>query len=219
MIAVTGVVKRHRRGAQEFDAIGPIDLTLSPGELVAVVGPSRAGKTTLVGLLAGWEAPDEGTATWPGAATTPPGWRDVAVVPQALVLLDELTVAENVTLPHRLDPAPDWNGAGGALDAVLAALDLTHLAERGSAEISVGERQRVMVARAVCGSPRVILADDPTAHQDDRRAASVVDALTAAAHRGAACLVTTRTPGPLTDSADRVVELGWSAAGPSEHRS
>lgn len=207
-IEARGIAKVHGGEDGSVTTPAPTDIALVAGELVAVTGAAQSGKTTLVHLLAGWDAPDRGTVTWHGRPE-PPGWPQLTVVPQALALLDELTVTENVTLPAR------GRGRTGALapadvDALLDRLGLLHLGGRSTAEISVGERQRVMVARAVAGGPEVLLADEPTAHQDDRHAGLILDLLAEAVSSGAACLVATHDAA-IAAGADRTVPLPTAA--------
>lgn len=178
-----------------------VDLAVAPGELVAVTGPSLSGKTTLVELLAGWARPDTGTIRWDGAAGPPP-WAYVSVVPQAFALLEELSVIENIELARRFHR----NGDTDHTDGLLARLGLERLRHRGAFEVSVGERQRTMVARALADRPRLVLADEPVAHQDERHAGVVLDLLAEAAAAGAAVVVATRDP-DLVTAAHRTVAL------------
>jgi putative ABC transport system ATP-binding protein len=186
-IVATGVVKRFR-GARSGGALPPFDLALTRGEMVAITGPTASGKTTLVNLLAGWDRPDAGTVTWEGAATAPPRWPELTVIPQGFALVDELNVIENVMLAARARTQVDEHD----VDEVFDALGLGRLRERSVEEISVGERQRVMVARALAGRPAVIFADEPVAHQDQRNADAILRLLAARVADGAACLVATR---------------------------
>jgi putative ABC transport system ATP-binding protein len=123
VVSVHDVVRRFRRGAETVLALDGVSLELYGGELTVAAGPSGSGKTTLLSILAGIERPDAGRVVThpPLPEGVPPdrlGWRHLAFVPQALALLDELTVAENVELPARLDPTADDDraddGRGGA---------------------------------------------------------------------------------------------------------
>ena len=191
-----GVGKEFRTSAGVITPVNGFDLTLEAGELVALHGPSASGKTTIVHLLAGWEQPDRGVIAWPGASAEPPPWSELAVIPQTVALLDELTVAENITLALRTLRAPRTTDRLPAMTDELAQaleeLGLTPLLDRTVDQISVGEQQRVMVARALSTRPAVILADEPTAHQDERNAAVIASLLKHATGRGAACLIATR---------------------------
>ena len=194
VVEAVGLRKSYRRGPEEVRALRRADLTLREGELVALVGPSGSGKTTLLNLLCGWEQPDGGRLSWPsGSGRLDPPWDEVAVVPQDLGLVEELTVAENVELPlwlaGRLEPGlPE---AAGLLDR----LGLTRNGDRLPAEVSLGERQRVALARAMVVRPRLLLADEPTGHQDADWATAVFGALRALAHQGSCYLVATHSDG------------------------
>lgn len=202
-IVAEGLMRTRSRGRRRIVTLAPVSLTVVPGELLAIVGPSLSGKTTLVDLLAGWDQPDEGTVAWPACSGAPPPWEELRVVPQALALVEELTVEENVTLAARVAGAASFDAT---VETSLDVLGLGRLRDRNVREISVGERQRVMVARAAMGSPLVVLADEPTAHQDRVHAAAVLDTLKALAERGAAVVVATRHEDP-AGMADRVHRL------------
>jgi ABC-type lipoprotein export system ATPase subunit len=191
-IVATGVTKTYRTSAGPVTAVEDFDLTLEAGSLVALHGPSGSGKTAIVHLLAGWEQPDRGAISWPGVIGGAPSWSEVAVIPQTLALLDELTVVENITLPLRAADNRRPPRLDAAMTEILERLGLAHLLERLVDQISVGEQQRVMVARALAVRPAVILADEPTGHQDDRNAGAIAILLLEAANQGAACLIATR---------------------------
>lgn len=186
--------KTYRRGGEAIVAVDDVSLELGGGELVALVGRSGSGKTTLLNLLGGWERPDGGGLIVAGEdpSRRPPPWSDVAVLAQRLGLIDELTVRENVEYPARL--ARRLESAGTRIDELLEALALGPLQDRFPAETSVGEQQRTALARALVLAPRVLLADEPTSHQDETRAGFVMSAIRRAAADGAACLVATHDP-------------------------
>jgi putative ABC transport system ATP-binding protein len=188
VVRLTAVTKAFGAGPLAQRVLDGVDLTLAAHEIVAVRGPSGSGKTTLLGLVLGWEQPDTGTVVVLGGARAPGHhrWDEVAVLPQTGGLLDELTLRENVTLPLRLGGRSD-----GDADALLARLGLDRLADRYPREVSLGEQQRAALARAAVVRPRVLLADEPVAHQDRARAAVVVGLLRDLADDGTACLVAT----------------------------
>ena len=207
VVRVERCSKSFALAGQTVTALEDVSIALSARELVVLSGPSGSGKTTLLNVLVGWEHPDAGTVEWSGAAAasrgaSPPPWSDLAIVPQRLGLLDDLTVAENAALPLR---------AGGRTDAdtVTATLELLGLhgvADRGARELSLGQQQRLSIARALVVRPRVVVADEPTGHQDDASTVLVVTALLHARDSGSAVLVATHDP-RVIEVADRIVRL------------
>jgi ABC-type lipoprotein export system ATPase subunit len=209
LVAGWALDKSYVRGAEVVHALRGVSVALYPGELVALVGPSGSGKSSLLGVLAGWERPDAGELTWAPGLAGPggvPAWSALATVPQALGLLEDLTVRENVALPVRLQLGPARAGEGRT-EELLGLLGLAELAHRPPSETSLGQQQRAAVARALVLGPQLVLADEPSAHQD---AAWVHDVFTAlrrvVGERQAACLVATHDPEALR-YADRVLSL------------
>jgi ABC-type lipoprotein export system ATPase subunit len=185
--------KTFTRGAERVHALDGVDLTVAAGELVALVGPSGSGKSTLLALLCGWESADSGSLDYAGSlAGRPPGslgWSELALVPQALGLVSDLSLADNVLLPARLRGGP---GAGREpAQQLMTRFGIAHLADRYPHQASLGEQQRAAVARALLLRPAVLLADEPTAHQDRNHADALLDALAERAGAGAAVLIAT----------------------------
>jgi putative ABC transport system ATP-binding protein len=206
LLEARGLDKTYRRGAERVHALRGIDLALFPGELVALVGPSGSGKSSLLGVLAGWEPPDAGQLTWAASGRGAPGWAELATVPQALGLLDDLSVRENVALPVRLSLGRR-RATEGRTEELLGLFGLAELADRSPSETSLGQQQRAAVARALVLTPQLVLADEPSAHQDAAWVHDVFAALRQVVHdRGAACLVATHDPDALR-FADRVLHL------------
>lgn len=190
-----GAARTYGHGRTATVALQPTDCMIHAGDRVALVGPSGSGKSTLLHLMAGLDAPTVGSVSWPAigpVARLRPG--PVAVIFQGPSLLAPLTVEENVGLPLVLGGTTDQSAhraARGALDL----LDLLDLRDKLPEEISGGQAQRVAVARALAGEPRLILADEPTGQLDAVSGAAVVDVLLAAAeHSDAALVVCTHDP-------------------------
>ena len=185
------LTKSYRRGDEVVHAVEDVTLALAAYELVTLIGRSGSGKSTLLHMLAGWEQPDAGSIGYANGRAPGP-WRELAVLPQQLGLLEELTVRENVEYPARLAGVLD--GLGDAVDELLERLGLTHLASRYPPEISVGEQQRTSLARAVVLTPSILLVDEPTGHQDADWAVAVLEELGRTVASGSGCLAATHDP-------------------------
>jgi putative ABC transport system ATP-binding protein len=204
VLEVVGVRKSFRRGSELVHAVDSVTMSVGPGEIVGLVGRSGSGKTTLLNVMAGLEDPDEGIVRRPGREDGPPGWADLAVLPQRLGLMEELTVRGNVEWPARV--AGTLEDTAPIVDELLEALGLATLESRFPPETSVGEQQRTALARAVVLSPRILLADEPTGHQDHTSARSVFSVLRAAAERGTGSLIATHNQ-EVVPHLDRVVAM------------
>jgi putative ABC transport system ATP-binding protein len=206
-ISVEGLTRRFRRGPETIVAVDNLTFELSPGELTVAAGPSGSGKTTVLSILAGMERADSGVIRTdePLPAGVPIAklpWRQLSFVPQSLALLDELSVWDNVNLPARLDPS----AGGRETDALLEAFEIAHLAPRYPSQTSGGEQQRTAIARALRLSPFVVVADEPTGHQDRRRVDMVLGLLRQHAYAGNIVLISSHD-GAVIDAADRVITL------------
>ncbi|CCH33305.1 ATP-binding cassette domain-containing protein [Actinosynnema sp. NPDC047251] len=203
-LRVVGVRRSFEHPGGTVHVLRGVDLEVSAGELVTLSGPSGSGKSALLSVLSGFDRADDGTVEMCGEVlTAPPAWRLCALLPQAMGLAGELTLAENVALPLRL------SGAGadvGGVAVLLAELGIGDLADRYPAEVSFGQQQRAALARAVIGSPKVLLADEPTAHLDQVSAPTAVRVLRRAADAGAAVLIATHHE-EVHRAADRTVVL------------
>lgn len=202
VLSTENVSKSYMTRSETIAALDDVSLDLHQGELVALLGRSGSGKTTLLNVLAGWERPDSGTVVGVLSSVDRPRWAELSVVPQTLGLIEELTVAENVRLPLLLSSGSEATTVG----TLLQSLGLQQLANRYPKEISLGEQQRCAIARAVIAGPAVVLADEPTAHQDVGSAQLIFNALRERVAAGA-CVVAATHDVRLLDHADRVVHM------------
>ncbi len=165
LVRCVGLSKTYRTGPQQIHAVIDVNRAFYPGTLVALAGPSGSGKSTLLGLLAGYDTPDQGHLDWaPGV--DPQAWTCVSVVPQSLGLAGDRTLAENVELALRLAGHKRGGQDRGSSSLLAQDLGLTQVLGRYPAQVSLGAQQRLAVLRAACTAPRVMLLDEPTAHQD-----------------------------------------------------
>ncbi|HYT70860.1 MAG TPA: ABC transporter ATP-binding protein [Gemmatimonadales bacterium] len=198
-LLLDGVSKTRGTGRHAVQALRDVSLTVSPGELVLLEGPSGAGKTTLLAVAAGLLSADAGRVVLGGLALdgAPPAvrrkhrLRTVGFVFQRANLLGELTVRENVLLMAALADVPG-EAARREVDTLLEDLGLASLANRRSTDLSGGEEQRVALARALVHRPPLVLADEPTGNLDGASGRVVAEGLAqCACTRGAAVLVAT----------------------------
>ncbi|MCU1483563.1 MAG: transporter ATP-binding protein [Actinomycetia bacterium] len=173
-----------------------VDVDVHEGEIVVLLGRSGSGKTTLLTIVTDFDRPDAGTVEHVHGT----GWRELAVLPQSLGLLPELTVAENVAMPLRLDRADE------DVRPLLERLGLAHLAGRYPSETSLGEQQRTALARAVVVRPTLLVADEPVSHQNRAWAEAMMALVRERADDGTACLLATHDEVAI-GAADRVLEL------------
>ena len=207
----SGLTKRFSRGAETVTALDGVELAVDGGQVVALVGPSGSGKSTLLALLCGWAVPDAGSLrVGTGGDPRDQGWSELALVPQALGLVPDLSLADNVLLPARLRDRRGRTGSAADPESranrLMTGFGLAHLADRYPHQASLGEQQRAAVARALVLRPALLLADEPTAHQDRGHADTLLDALRDAAADGTAVLVATHDEVAWA-RADRVVAL------------
>ncbi|WP_037311992.1 ABC transporter ATP-binding protein [Amycolatopsis orientalis] len=194
-LEAVGLRRRFPHPSGDVEVLRGLELSVAPGELITVSGRSGSGKSALLALLCGFDSPDSGSVLLDGVpiAGAPP-WHTCAVLPQALGLANELTIAENVALPLRLRsdiPKPSAKAIHTRVSELLEELGIGDLGDRYPLEVSFGQQQRVALARAVSGRPRVLLTDEPTAHLDAGSTPRVLRLLRRCAEEGAAVIVAT----------------------------
>jgi putative ABC transport system ATP-binding protein len=194
------------------DILHGIDLAVTEGETVALLGASGSGKSSLMAVLAGLEQPTSGQVRVAGLdfagldedALAVARRGRIGIVLQAFHLLPTMTARENVAVPLELAGEPD---AFARAEAELKAVGLGGRLDHYPAQLSGGEQQRVAIARALVGRPALLFADEPTGNLDRHTGAEVMDLLFARqAERGMTLLVITHDPA-LAARCKRVVEI------------
>jgi putative ABC transport system ATP-binding protein len=189
-----------------------IDLTVAPGESVAIVGPSGSGKTSLLMVMAGLERATGGSVEVAGHELAGLSedrlalirGANIGIVFQSFHLVPTMTALENVALPLELSRRRD------AFDAARALLDevgLAHRTDHFPAQLSGGEQQRVAVARALAPNPQIVLADEPTGNLDGPTGEHIIDLLFDLQRRRQATLVLVTHEMHLAGRCDRVVRM------------
>jgi putative ABC transport system ATP-binding protein len=211
VIELQQVSKVYGVAPNEVHALCEVDLSVWPGELVAIMGPSGSGKTTLLTIAGTLEEPSSGRVVIAGIDLAGTSSNDRAKMRRRLIgyvfqdfnLLPGLTVLENVTMPLELD----GTGARAARGQGLAALERLGMQDRAGSypdQLSGGQRQRVAIARAIVGDRRVLLTDEPTGALDSVNGESVMRMLRTACHDEVAGVIVTHDS-QLASWADRVV--------------
>jgi putative ABC transport system ATP-binding protein len=199
-----------------------VDLDVAGGEVVAILGESGVGKSTLLNGIAGLDRLDAGSVRLDGARIDTLDEHDVAhwrranvgFVFQAFHVLPHLTVHDNVALPLLLLGRADAT----RVRQVLADVGLDDLFDRMPRTLSGGQLQRVAIARALVHGPRIVLADEPTGNLDPGTAARVLDLLMSQVRgRGAAAVLVTHSEAAAA-RADRVVRLTATGIVPAAQR-
>jgi len=211
-IAVRSLSHTYRSTQADRAVLRSVDLRVEPGQLVALTGASGSGKTTLLTICGALRSPQEGEVHVLGTSLFGLGEEqrrglrgEIGFIFQGHHLIDALTAGQNVvmSLLGRVPP-------GDATRRAARALDLLGLADRIDDlpdQLSGGEKQRVAVARALVRTPRLVLADEPSASLDDTSTAAVVDAIrTFVDHGEAAALIATHDA-RVVARADRILHL------------
>ena len=205
-------LRKVYEGALPVVALAGIDLEVSPGEFLAVVGPSGGGKSTLLHLIGGIDRASAGTIAVRGRdigsltekELTLYRRREVGIVFQFFNLLPHLSVRENVALPRLLDGEAD---ASARADALLERVGLAHRAGAHPYELSGGEMQRVAIARALVTGARLLLADEPTGNLDSATGTAILELLDEIRRERGVTLVLATHSGAAARRAGRIVEI------------
>ncbi len=216
LVEVAGVAKHFGEGETRVDALRSVDLQVHAGEVIALLGPSGSGKTTLLNIIGCILAPSAGRVALDGETVFDGKWlrgdlrrlrlEKIGFIFQAHNLLPFLTAEENVSVVLDLAGKPPAEGRARARE-LLDYLEVGHRAPVKPALLSGGEAQRVAIARALANRPRIILADEPTAALDSKRAQLVMDLMRKLAVEQEACIVTVTHDEKIFDRFDRLIHL------------
>jgi putative ABC transport system ATP-binding protein len=213
MLIMRDLARVYRTDTIETTALDGIDLEIEDGEFVAIMGPSGCGKSTLLNVIGMLDSPSSGSYVFNGqeVAGLPEGKladvrkKNIGFIFQSFNLVDELSVRENVELALLYHDVPAAERRRRA-DEVMDKVGIGHRAKHRPSQLSGGQQQRVAVARALVGSPKLILADEPTGNLDTQHGDEVMKMLQALNREGSTIVMVTHSPGH-ADYAGRVVNM------------
>ena len=221
VVRTVRLTRHYKMGDTFVEALRGVDLSITRGEFVALVGPSGSGKSTVLNLVGGLDRPTSGQVWINGTELSSANERilthhrrqQVGFVFQSFNLLPRLTAEENVALPLMFSGIPEKERRARArelLERVSLGARLTHR----PTQLSGGEQQRVAIARALIGQPALLLADEPTGNLDTATGAAIMALLKELnRERGLSLLVVTHDP-EVAAFADRVIKLRDGRAEP-----
>ena len=201
MISLSGIRRQFQVGDEQVTALNDIDLTISSGEYVSIMGPSGSGKSTLLNVIGLLDRPDSGTYHLEGENMTTLGdtqqaalrRHKIGFVFQFFHLVPRMSAAENIELPMMLA------GLAGSerkdrVNRVLQAFGLSDRAKHRPDQLSGGQRQRVAIARATIMQPHILLADEPTGNLDRVSGQEVINIIEALNQKGLTLIMVTHDP-------------------------
>ncbi len=212
LISARNIVRTFgKEGGVVTHVLKGIDLDVAPGEFIAIMGKSGAGKSTLLYQLSLLDEPTEGTLTigdtdvlaLTESEKTTFRLMTLGFIFQDYALIPDLTARENVMLPL-LMRGMSWVAASKDADTALTKVGLSHRLNNHPAALSGGEQQRVSIARAVAGNPRILFADEPTANLDSISGTQVIDLL-GELHRAGQTIVMVTHEEEYAEGCDRII--------------
>ncbi len=182
ILEVRNLVKELPMGREKLAILKGVNMSVQPGEIVAIVGPSGSGKTTLLGLIGGLDTPTSGSIVLAGQEISKLGEdkladvrnRTIGFVFQFFNLVSTLTALENVMLPVQFDDKSRFKPEKRARE-LLELVGLGHRLNHKPRELSGGEQQRVAIARALANQPAILLGDEPTGNLDSERGEEILN--------------------------------------------
>jgi len=200
MIKTEQLTKIFRTEEVETSALNKVDISIKPGDFVAIMGPSGCGKSTLLNILGLLDNPTGGNYYFDGkevgqlreSQRTQLRKGNIGFVFQSFNLIDELTVFENVELPL-IYLKMSSKLRKEKVEAVLERMQIGHRKKHFPQQLSGGQQQRVAIARAVVANPKLILADEPTGNLDSKNGLEVMNLLTSLNHEGTTIVMVTHS--------------------------
>ena len=201
VIHLEGVKKVFLTDEVETHALAGIDLEIKRGEYISISGPSGCGKSTLLSILGLLDSPSDGSYLLNGKPVQDLSMserarvrnREIGFIFQAFNLIGDLTVYENVELPLTYRGMPSSERKKRSQEA-LEKVGMAHRMKHYPSQLSGGQQQRVAVARALCGQPVILLADEPIGNLDSRNGEAVMDLLRELHREGATICMVTHDP-------------------------
>jgi putative ABC transport system ATP-binding protein len=213
MIELSGVSKTYRQGGNQIRALEEIELSIKPGDFLAIMGPSGSGKSTLLNVLGLLDKPDSGSyrfeenevATLDDDAASEVRNRRIGFVFQSFHLLPRLSVLENVLLPQRYAKIKNPLALQHARQ-LLERIGLAGRIDHKPGELSGGQLQRAAIARSLLNQPALLLADEPTGNLDSKSARDVLALLAELNAAGQTLVMVTHDP-EIAETAQRTIHL------------
>ncbi len=214
VVKCDNVFKTYEDGDLRVEVLKGLDFSVTAGEFVAIVGTSGSGKTTLINLMALLDSPTDGEITIDGQSVN--GMDDktlsrlrrdkIGIVFQAFYLLDIMNARENVEVPMVFADIPKKERIQRALD-LLDIVGMRDFAEQYPAEMSGGQMQRTVFARAIANDPVLLLADEPTGNLDTATGLEIIQLFKDLAHKYQKAVVVATHDPEVASSADRILVL------------
>ena len=208
LLKASNLSKTFKRGKDQFSAIDDVSISLNENSFTFIVGRSGSGKTTLLNLLSGLLMPTNGDIFFEEKNILNMNDRDksfyrnaeIGFVPQVLGSLPNLTVLDNVRLPFFMF-SRDGNDDGRAL-SLLEMMGILHLKDEMPSSLSGGEEKRMLIARSLMNSPKLLIADEPTSNLDSETTQEVMEGIKRVHRQGVACLIVTHDESIIEENAD-----------------
>lgn len=197
MLEIKNISKSYNRQGKDFFAVKDVNLNISDGDFIHIIGRSGSGKSTFLNIVAGLLSADKGSLSLDGTnymelsdeEKSEFRNKNIGFIPQSPALLSYLNVLENIRLPY--DMYEKEGDSEGKARYFLNELGLEHLAKSYPKELSGGELRRIIIARALMTEPKILIADEPTSDLDIEATKEVMDLLKKINEKGTTVLVVT----------------------------